>query len=245
MAVTTILQEKTAIVTGAGSGIGREVSLLLAQKGYQLALVGRNRHKLEETARLAWGERGPDTPGCFVAPLDLCDPRAVRELVLETAKLLGRIDAIANVAGDAPRVPIEEVTPAVWQKCIDTNLSSVVHLVAAAWPILRKQGGGVIVNVSSMASIDPFPGFGIYAASKAGLNMFTHCIAQEGKEANIRAVCVAPGSVETPMLRTHFSTSQIPHEKTLKAQEVAKLICDCITGWRLFKPGEVILMPSP
>ncbi len=98
-----------------------------------------------------------------------------------------------------------------------------------------------MVNVSSMASIDPFPGFSIYAASKLAVNMFTRCIAQEG----LRAVAIAPGAVETPMLRGLFDESVIPRDKALDPAEVAKVIVDCITGNRAFESGEVITVPSP
>ncbi len=235
---------KTAIVTGAGSGIGRQTSIQLAAAGYHLVLVSRTRDQLEETADLA-ADATSLSVQCDVTPTDLCDPVATRSLVEKTIDRFGRIDAIANVAGYSPLQPIEETSIEEWESVIDTNLSCVVHLTAEAWPILRKQGGGVIVNVSSMASIDPFPGLSIYAAAKAGLNMFTKCTAREGEPHGIRAVGIAPGAVETPMLRSLFDLDAIPHERTLDPKDVARTIRDCITGNRQFESGETILMPSP
>lgn len=235
---------RAAIVTGAGSGIGRATSILLARSGYHLTLVSRSRDKLEETADLAAQTAAPGV-ACFVAPTDLRDVTATRTLARQTFERFGRLDAIANVAGDAPMMPIEKVTPDAWRYCIDVNLSAVVHLTASAWPIFHAQGGGVIVNVSSMASIDPFPGLAIYAAAKAGLNMFTQCTAQEGQPIGVKAVAIAPGAVETPMLRVLFDEDTISPSKTLDPAEVAQVIVDCITGQRAFEPGETIALPSP
>lgn len=233
-----------AIVTGAGSGIGRAASIFLAQTGYHLTLVSRSRDKLEETADLAAQTAAPGV-ACLVAPTDLRDVTATRNLAHQTFERFGRLDAIANVAGDASMTPIEKVTPDAWRYCIDVNLSAVVHLTASAWPIFRAQGGGVIVNISSMSSIDPFPGLAIYATAKAGLNMFTRCTAREGQDIGIKAVAIAPGAVETPMLRGLFNETDLPTSKTLDPKEVAQVILDCITGERTFEPGETITMSSP
>ena len=235
---------RVAIVTGAGSGIGRATSILLAKAGYHLTLVSRSRDKLDQTADLAAQTASPGV-GCLVAPTDLRDVPATRTLAQQTFERFGRLDAIANVAGDAPMGPIEQITPDAWQDCIDINLSAVVHLTALAWPIFRAQGGGVIVNVSSMASIDPFPGLAIYATAKAGLNMFTQCTAGEGQKIGVKAVAIAPGAVETPMLRGLFDESELPTSKTLDPNQVAQVILGCITGERAFEPGETIAMPSP
>lgn len=233
-----------AIVTGAGSGIGRATSILLARSGYHLTLVSRSRDKLEETADLAAQTAAPGV-ACLVAPTDLRDVTATKNLPNQTFERFGRLDAIANVAGDAPMMPIEQVTPDDWRYCIDVNLSAVVHMTVSAWPIFRAQGDGVIVNVSSLASIDPFPGLAIYAAAKAGLNMFTQCTAREGQEIGIKTVAIAPGAVETPMLRKLFDEDAIPPNNTLDADEVGRVVLDCITGDRAFEPGETITMPSP
>jgi NAD(P)-dependent dehydrogenase (short-subunit alcohol dehydrogenase family) len=233
-----------AIVTGAGSGIGRATSILLARSGYHLTLVSRSRDKLEETADLA-AQTAASGVSCFVAPTDLCDVTATRTLAQQTFERFGRLDAIANVAGDATLMAIEKVTADAWRYCIDVNLSAVVHLTASAWPIFRAQGGGVIVNVSSMASIDPFPGLAIYATAKAGLNMFTQCTAREGQDIGVKAVAIAPGAVETPMLRGLFDESELPPSQTLDPDQVGQVIMDCITGDRAFEPGETITMPSP
>lgn len=233
--------EPCVIVTGAGSGIGRSTSLRLAALGCHVVLVGRTRSKLEATAAKIKAASGE----ALVLPVDLTDAEQTRSIVDHAMGAFGRIDALANVAGAAPLQPIEQITPEIWRNCIDANLSYVVNLTAAAWPVFRRQKSGVVVNVSSMASIDPFPGFSIYAAAKIGINMFTRCAASEGATIGVRTVTIAPGAVETPMLRGLFDESKIARDKTLSPEEVAQVIADCVTGKRAFVSGEVIVVASP
>lgn len=238
------MEQKTAIVTGAGSGIGRATAVLLAEAGYAVALVGRNEARLAETAGAISASAGSrESVRAIVA--DLTDAEAPRRVVTETLQASGRIDALVNVAGFAPLQAIEAITPDVWRQTIDVNLSGPVLLTAAAWPTLQRQRSGVIVNVSSMSSIDPFPGFNIYAAAKIGLNMFTKCTADEGAAIGVRAVAIAPGAVETQMLRQHFDERVISSERTLSATDVAAVMRDCVTGERAFTSGETIVLPSP
>lgn len=233
-----------AIVTGAGSGIGQQSAIDLARRGYSVVLVARDQAKLRKTAELvsSVAKSGVTT---LVYPCDVGGDQAIRKLVSDVLTQMGRIDAIANVAGYAPLQPMEEITPELWRQCIDTNLSAIVSITAAVWPEFKRRRAGVIVNVSSMASVDPFPQFSIYAAAKAGVNMFTHCTAQEGQGLGIKAVAVAPGAVNTPMLRSLWDESKLPNNKTLAPEQVAEVIADCITGKRQFTNGQTILLPSP
>ena len=230
----------TAIITGAGSGIGQATAQILAAAGYRLVLVGRSEEKLNDTAaRVA--SHGIDS---LVLTADITQADECQRIVQSAISTFGSLDALANVAGYAALLPIAKVTDDIWRLNIDTNLSAIVHLTAAAWPHL-KVNGGVIVNVSSMASIDPFPNFAIYAAAKAGVNMFTKCTASEGAKSNIKAVAIAPGAVETPMLRAMFNEKMIPKSRALSPVDVGQVIADCITGQRTFSSGETISIPSP
>jgi 3-oxoacyl-[acyl-carrier protein] reductase len=231
-------EDKIAIITGAGSGIGRAAAVQLGDAGYCVVLVSRSRNKLEQTAELVQGET-------FVCPADLSDPRAITMLTEDVLASFGRVDALVNVAGCAQLLSIDQITPENWRQTIDVNLSAAVLLTAALWPTFKTQNSGVVVNVSSMASIDPFPGFSIYAAAKTGLNMFTQCTAQEGEPIGVRAVSIAPGAVETPLLRSMFDEQTIPTDKTLAPDAVAAVICGCVTGERVFENGKTIPLPSP
>jgi len=217
--------------------------MLLAAEGYETALVGRTRSKLEDTADQI--RHKSKRAVCELMPVDLADAAATEGLIDRVLDRFGRIDALANVAGTAPFLPIDQVTRDVWRQCVDTNLSYVVQLTSTVWPVMKRQHSGVIVNVSSMASVDPFPGLAIYATAKAGLNLFTRCTAREGSEIGIKAVAIAPGAIETPMLRSLFDEAALPRDKTLDPIVVGELIRDCITGRRDFDPGETIQLPSP
>jgi len=238
-------ENKAAIVTGAGSGIGRATAELLAESGYNVILAGRTKSKLDQTAEWIKQQMVDGTVTCRAITSDITDAQACKELVRETVQAYGRIDAMANVAGVAPLMPLEQVTTQVLQASLDTNLSSVVHLTVAAWPTFKKQNNGVIVNVSTMGTIDPWPGFAAYVSAKAGLNMFTYCTAQEGAAIGLKAVVVAPGATETPMLRANFDQQQVPPDKAMPPRQVGQIICDCITGKRAFEPGQVIQVSSP
>lgn len=210
----------------------------LSQLGYHVVLVGRTEETLEQTSQLLEG-------AFSIQVADITDAQACRDLVAHVSGKLGRIDVLANVAGFAPSLEIGMVTPELWKQTIDTNLSSVVNLTAACWPVFEQQQSGFVGNVSSMASIDPFPGFSIYAAAKAGVNLFTLMTGREGEKIGVRAMAVAPGAVETGMLRSLFDESVIPADATLSPDDVAKVIVDCLQNKRNFTPGQTIALPSP
>lgn len=235
---------KSVIVTGAGSGVGRAAAVQLASLGYSVALVARRPETLEQTAALIHQACG-DSVKTLILPADITDSDACSNIITRTLEAFGRIDALVNAAGLAQSKPIDKITPQEWRQTIDTNVSYVMYLTAAAWATFRKQKSGVIVNVSSMASFDPFPGFAMYAPAKAALNMFTLITGREGQKIGVRAACIAPGAIETPMLRALFNEKMLPKEKTLSPEAVASLIRDCVTGKRAFQIGETIPMPSP
>jgi NAD(P)-dependent dehydrogenase (short-subunit alcohol dehydrogenase family) len=136
--------------------------------------------------------------------------------------------------------PLEQTTPQQWKDTIDTNLSAAFYFCRALWPIWRRQGGGVAVLVSSLAARDPFKGFAAYSAAKSGLNMFGLALAREGAEIGVRAHVVAPGAVETAMLRSIFNAQQIPADQTLDPADLAAVIAQCVRGDLRHTSGEVI-----
>jgi NAD(P)-dependent dehydrogenase (short-subunit alcohol dehydrogenase family) len=241
--VCNMTQQQVSIVTGAGSGIGRQVAIKLAEADCRVSLVGRTEAKLRQTELLI-RDNVANPPAICVIAADLADVAAPQQVIAQTQEHFGRIDALANVAGTAPMQPIEAIDAATWRQCIDVNLSAIVLLTSAAWPHFKHQGAGVIVNVSSMASIDPFPGLAIYAAAKVGANMFTSCTAAEGEAIGLKAVCIAPGAVETPMLRQLFSEEEFSKDMTLDPADVATVICDCITAKRTLPAAKPLPCPA-
>lgn len=224
-----------AILTGAGGGIGRAIAMELSQEGYRLALVGRRRETLEETAEVLSGES-------LVLPADVSDAEQIAQTVEDTVNAFGRLDAAIHNAGLAPVRTVEEMTPQEWRAVIDTNLSAAFYLARAAWPTFRKQRDGVIVNISSFSSRDPFPGFAAYGAAKAGVNLLGLALGREGREHGIRVHTIAPAAVETPMFRQIMTTEQFPTEQTLAPEDVARVVAQCVTGDLRHTSGEVIFL---
>jgi len=224
-----------AVVTGASSGIGLAAARRLAAAGYRLALAARTESKLKAAAEQIDGQP-------LVHPCDVADPQQAAGLIHAAHERFGRIDAVVNNAGTAVLRSIAETTDEQWRQNVDVNLTSVFATTRAAWPIFQQQESGLFVNVSSMASKDPFPGLGVYGAAKVGVNMLTLVAAREGADAGIAAVCIAPGAVETPLLRSMFDEKKLPPRYALDADEVAAAIHGCITGERQFTSGETLFL---
>ena len=233
---------KTVVITGAGSGVGRDLAVLMAEAGYTCALASRTKEALETTARLC-AEEAPGSE-TLVVPTDVADPAQVQALIDAALQQSGRIDALANVAGYAPLQPVQQIEDETLKRCTAVNFDAVVYTTRAVWPTFKAQNAGVICNVSSMGAFDPFTGFNIYGAMKAAVNIFTKATADEGKRLNVNAYCIAPGAIETPMLRENFSEKAIPADSTLDPIDVAAAIRDCLTGKTDMASGETRQMPS-
>lgn len=210
-----------ALITGAGSGIGRAVAEMLHQHGYRLGLLGRRLDALNETKAMCGGH-------ALCLTCDVAAPGEMRRAVGEVVRVLGRLDVLVNNAGFAANCPITGHDELTIRTTLDINTAAPAIAIAAAWNQFQVQSSGCIVNISSMAALDPFPGFFAYAASKAAMNMLTKVAASEGEAIGVRAFAVCPGAVETPMLRGLFSTAQVPTAAT--PESVAAVVIDCIKG---------------
>jgi NAD(P)-dependent dehydrogenase (short-subunit alcohol dehydrogenase family) len=226
------MNEQTVIITGAGGGIGRATAVELSRLGYRMVLVGRTQNTLEETRQLL--------KDSIVVPADITKLGDVDAVIERTLSSFGRIDALVNNAGVAPVLSIEQTTPQVWHEVIETNLSAPFYLCRAAWPVFKKQGTGVVVNISSRAARDPFAGFLAYGAAKAGLNTFGLALAREGQKIGVRVHTIALGAVETSMFRKILSPEQFPRHNTLEPDEVAKVVAQCVVGDLRYTSGEMI-----
>lgn len=233
-------QSPVSIVTGASSGIGLAAARRFAAAGHHVVLVGRTESTLNAAADSL------DAPaGATTIAANIGDPDQARAIVGHIVDDLGRIDVLVNNAGAAPLFPIDETTDEVLDHTFRVNALGPAALISEAWPTLKAQRSGRIVNVSSMATADPFPGFFAYAASKAALNLMTRSCAIEGAEFGILAFAVAPGAVETPMLRGLFDESVIPTQNCLDPDDVATVIADCALGRRDHDSGTIIWLPNP
>ncbi|MCA9285252.1 MAG: SDR family oxidoreductase [Phycisphaerales bacterium] len=238
----------TALITGASSGIGLAVSTKISQGGWSVVLVGRSQERLDAAhAELRLAGAPIERIHCVAS--DIGRTGEAGRCVRETMARHGRIDAVVNNAGTGRIVPIPDTTDDLLHDTFAPNVFGPAMLIAHAWNHLRsaaaETGRATIVNVSSMASIDPFPGFFVYAATKSALDSLTRSAAKEGAEFGIRAFSVNPGAVETPLLRTIVDESALPRSRTLAPADVAKVVVQCIEGARDAECGRVIALPSP
>jgi NAD(P)-dependent dehydrogenase (short-subunit alcohol dehydrogenase family) len=190
------LDGRVAVVTGAGSGIGRGCALVLAEHGADLVLAGRRREPLEQTAVdvEALGRRA------LVVPTDVTDVDECERLVTTTVSELRRLDILLNNAGGASTKPIADWTPEEWHHVVDLNIGSVWFLSRFAAKPMLEQGKGAIVNISSGSAFFAFPIGAPYGASKAAVNNLTMSMAAAWTPKGVRVNTVASGAVRTDML---------------------------------------------
>jgi NAD(P)-dependent dehydrogenase (short-subunit alcohol dehydrogenase family) len=201
------LNNKVALITGAGSGIGRATAILFAQEGAKVALVGRTISKLEETAEAIHGEG----VSCFAA--DLSGRAEAQKTVDECAGHFGGLDIVVNNAGISRQRPLLETDEALWDELVAHNIKNPFWVVQAAVPWLARRGGGVIINISSSLGLKPSPGFGAYAMTKAALQMLTLSLAQEHAKDGIRANTICPAVVDTPIHETYLTPDAAKRRK--------------------------------
>lgn len=230
-----------AIVTGAGGGIGCAICIELAKAGYHISLVGRSETSLQATVNeIAVCAR--QVPQSLVVPADLSDHRQFTNIVQRTYQHWGKIDVLINNAAACPNFPIDQTTIQELQEVFALNYFAPALLVAELWPIFVQQGFGCVINISSIATVDPFPGLSMYAASKAAMESLTRSIINEAGEADITSYSIAPGAVETAMLRSLISIDDLPTDKTLNPATVASVVLDCVLGRRKSDNGKTIVL---
>ncbi len=215
------MSARTCVITGGSLGIGRAAAMAFAREGANLVLAARGEAALMEAQQCVREEGAL----CEAVVADVSQVAGARRVIAAACESFGRVDVLVNNAGAAPLAPIEALTDEEFRACVDVNISSVFYMTREVWPLMRTGGGGVIVNISSVASQSPFPGFAVYGACKAWVNLFTQAMNEEGKPFGIRVVAVAPGAVETRMLRERFP--DLPAEAVLDPEEVASAIAAC------------------
>jgi NAD(P)-dependent dehydrogenase (short-subunit alcohol dehydrogenase family) len=189
------MKKKVALVTGAGSGIGRSVAIALAQAGYAVVLAGRRRDPLHHAAH----EAGPSA---LAIEADITQPESVNALFARTVEVFGRLDLLFNNAGAAaPPTPIEDLPLETWRRLVDTNLTGVFLCTQAAVRVMKAQDprGGRIINNGSIASETPRPNMAAYTATKHAVTGLTKTTALEGRRHNIACGQIDIGNVQTDL----------------------------------------------
>jgi NAD(P)-dependent dehydrogenase (short-subunit alcohol dehydrogenase family) len=189
---------KMAVVTGAGTGIGKAVALALLQDGYCVALAGRRKELLEQTAK----DAGPAGERSLVVPTDVSDPEAVRALFARTKEAFGRLDLLFNNAGiGAPGVPLEELSYEQWKAVVDTNLTGAFLCTQEAFKLMKSQDprGGRIINNGSISAHAPRPNSAPYTATKHAITGLTKSTSLDGRKYDIACGQIDIGNALTPL----------------------------------------------
>ena len=200
------LSEKVALVTGAGSGIGRQTAQRFAEEGAAVMAVDLVEEKAAETAALIEAEGGRALSG----HMDVTRSADIEAGVQRTLSELGGIDVVVNNAGITIVGAAHDLEEDDWDRELAINLKSVYLVSKAAWPHLQANGGGSIVSTASIAGLWAIPEDAAYCASKAAVVMLTKCMALDGAKDGIRVNCVCPGFIQTPMIDGYFADQEDP-----------------------------------
>lgn len=218
---------KVCAISGGTSGVGLSTAIRFAREGWSVAVCGRHEARLKSAGEAILQQ---STTGKVLAVIcDMTDPEQSGKFISDTVDAFSRLDVLVNNAAAAPLGELDTMSDETIDHCIDLNIRGVYYATRAAWTIFREQKSGIVVNISSQAAVDPFPGFSLYGSTKAWIELFTVALANEGKALGIRSYCMRPGAIETPMLRGLFA--DFPADQCVAPDDVAETI------WTACGPG--------
>ena len=242
------LEGKTALITGASSGIGAATALKLAANGAKVGLAARRTERLEEIVSQISRAGGQ----AIALEMDVVDVASVEAGVSRLAETFGSIDILFNNAGLMPLSDIDALKTDEWHRMVDVNIKGVLNTTAAVLPHMIGQKSGHIVNTSSIAGRKVFGGLTVYCATKHAITALSDGMRIElGKKHNIRVTCVQPGAVETELydqISDPAARQQMEDLKTqmefLKAEDIAETVLFAVESPRHVDIAEVFVMPT-
>lgn len=241
------LEGKVVIVTGASAGIGEATAIALAQEGATVAIAARRAERLNAVAQRIEASGGKALP--IVA--DITDETQANNLVQKTKAEFGRVDILVNNAGVAYLGEIDGGNTSEWRRMIDINVLGLLYTTHAVLPILKEQGVGHIVNISSVAGRTVRAGVGVYNLTKWGVNAFSEALRQEVYKHNIRVTIIEPGLVDTE-INNHITdpvARQTSEERRksltpLQSEDIAAAIVYAVTQPQHVNVNEILIRPT-
>lgn len=239
------MEERVAFITGAGSGIGREIAKLLASRSLKLAVADINLAGAEETVSLI-KENGGDAAAVFC---DVANLESVKQAVKETLTLFGKIDVLVNNAGWDKVEPFLKSEPETWKKIIDINLMGQIHTCKEILPLMIENGYGKVVNIASDAARVGSSGEAVYSAAKGGVVALTKTLAREMARYKINVNCVAPGPSDTPLFKEIGSYNEgiaaalekaIPFRRLAQPEDIAGAVAYFVSDEAKYVTGQTL-----
>jgi NADP-dependent 3-hydroxy acid dehydrogenase YdfG len=236
------LENKTALITGGGSGIGLAIARVFLIEGARVAISGRQESKLRTAA-----ESLPGGNRLLIHPADVAQEDQVRKLVDQVQRQLGAIDILVNNAGlNIRRRALRDLSPESWRLLMQANLDGAFYCIHAVLPSMLERREGAIINISSVAGKRASPlGGAAYAASKFGMSALGLCLAAEEKDSGIRVCNIYPGEVDTPILdHRPKALTEEERQKILQPEDVASAVLFVTTLPPRVSIPELVIKPT-
>jgi len=232
-----------SLITGASRGIGKASAIRLAEEGFDIAI---NYNRTESGAKEAFASVKEQGRNAILVKADVSDYGAVELMVKKVVDEFGRLDVLVNNAGVYPRKLIDDISPDEWQEVMDINLKGIFNCCKAAIPYMKEQRKGSIINLSSVLGIMGSKQGVHYSASKAGVIGITKSLAKELAPHNIRVNAIAPGAIETDILKKDTPEqrkrriAQIPMGRVGRPEEIAEVVAFLASEKSSYITGETI-----
>lgn len=229
----TVLTDKIAVVTGAGSGIGEAIATLLHEEGAKVVLAGRNKDKLQNVAN----QLAQDS--VKVVPTDVTKKEEVDELIKMAQQTFGGLDIVINSAGQMLSSKITDYQVDEWDSMIDVNIKGTLYTAKAALPTMLEQSSGHLINIASISGFEVTKSSTIYSATKAAVHTITQGLEKELAKTGVKITSISPGMVDTAITATYNPTDR----KKLEPQDIAEAVLYALTQPKHVNVNEITVRP--
>ncbi len=229
----TVLTDKVAVVTGAGSGIGEAIATLLHEEGVKVILAGRNKDKLQNVAN----QLAQDS--VKVVPTDVTKKEEVDELIKIAQQTFGGLDIVINSAGQMLSSKITDYQVDEWDSMIDVNIKGTLYTAQAALPTMLEQSSGHLINIASISGFEVTKSSTIYSATKAAVHTITQGLEKELAKTGVKVTSISPGMVDTAITAAYNPTDR----KKLEPQDIAEVVLYALTQPKHVNVNEITVRP--